>query len=136
MRTPGIHNPFKPPTPKTVDTPATALTLDGDSYTLTLENTTMDTVPERLFSLLYEVSALYSSHLKTYGIYAVKNKEQLPSPQDRLTLRTKHGFISVYCTTMKEDEIFRRIGHALSQLPIKSLGPLLKKQGVTITQRS
>ena len=133
MTASGIHNPFISPQPKTEDAPPVSLTLDGDSYILIFENTTLKTVRERLFQLLYEVDKRHAKHLTTHGIYVGNNKDTAPISSDMLTLQTKRGFISVYSPSKKEDEVFRRVGYALSQLPIRAL---LKKQHVTITQRS
>lgn len=133
MKTPGIHNPFKKPEPEVEEGVATSLTLDGDSYTLTFENTTVNTVQERLFKLLYEVNKLYPSHLKNHGIHITKEKGVPIRAFNMSTLITGQGPISVFNPTKKEEEVFRRIAHTLMLLSIKSL---LKEQGVSIIQRS
>jgi hypothetical protein len=144
MKVPGIHNPFaKPELPKQQTSIGDdflyselrgqgpqAITLDGDSCLLRFNGATLDDIKDRLFALLYDVKNKYDSSLREHGVQV---EEQLTPRKNTLSLKTKTGYISVYSKEMTEASAFRRIGYALSLLPIQDI---LKKHNVKIVERN
>jgi hypothetical protein len=95
------------------------VTLDGDSYGITFKGVdTPEDAAERLVGLIYEVSLQHKEELNRHGVSAGE-----PTKDDEVALHANDKHISVYIEDNVQDEVpvYRRIAHALLQLPIQKI---------------
>ncbi len=142
----GIHNPFAKPKkdirtplnspgstqqhegPLDAPVPEPSITLDGESYGIEFENTTIETVKTRLIELFKTVSKTHAQDLAREGI--VFDEDKIPEENLTLILNSPGGSLSVWVgNELTEIAVFRRLGYALNKLPVREI---LKKHKVKL----
>lgn len=99
--------------------------LDGDSFGLSFNNLDQDTdsndLAEKLAGLLYDVNSQFRAELRECGIKVLSPKIAYDPEPGEMVMRAKAAVLVVATgATQDESAVFRRIGHALHTLPIKT----------------
>jgi hypothetical protein len=124
--------------------------LDGGSYIIALKGTDLDEIPERLGRLFTAVQYANRDTLRRqYGIAIcaeedISRTNGVPEPisggwrayrdtaPTHIALPTPHGTLFICAKEENEDEAFRRMGHALHELPVSRI---LKEQNIQLIVR-
>lgn len=137
----GIFNPYKEPEadkddprflPKDPEPEAPPddrrVRLDGDSFGVSFGNVETDEddpvgdVSEKLAGLLYEVNERFRAELRECGIKVLRPTIAYVAEPGEMVLRSKTAVIVVSTGVMQtESAAFRRIAHALHQLPVTAI---------------
>lgn len=130
----GIKNPYvKTPdigiTPIAVE--GDSITLDGESYQITLNQALITDVPARLGLLFNDLVQKHKSILLRNGIGFFRTDQQQPTGDiERSRLVTPSGSLYVFVSSGDtETEIFKRLGHTLVQA---NDADLLKSHKITL----
>jgi len=126
----GTNKPDFPSTPQEYHDSETGLgatgesiTLDGDSYSLTFYNTTLEDMPIRLEKLMLEVHKLHSKKLATKGINLVALNTE--ARKGTCNINTPGLSLNIYVGTQDTTDtatlMYRRLAHALYALNIPGL---------------
>jgi hypothetical protein len=100
--------------------------LDGDSFGISFEKIEEDEdsedLAERLAQLLYDVNSQFRAELRECGIKILRPTIAYVAEPGEMVLRSKSAVI-VVSTGLDQNEsaVFRRIGHSLHMLPIKTI---------------
>jgi hypothetical protein len=137
----GIFNPYKKEEEvveeKEDKEESDTVHLTGDPYSIVIENTSLKNVPENLGLLLATLSgdADLKDALERHGVSLTRGDADHVKSADQAVLVTSHGRIRVFVGSKSdnlEDEVFRRLGHALYLL---NRDDIYKAHNIHITKR-
>jgi len=137
-KTPGIFNPFakkKKKKPKfksafdEIDTESGRINeptaqLDGETYVIEIRGIKdPKKIGPHLVALLYAVNREHQEELEKNGVRIFAPNEPASPTADELVLKQSNGSVCVYVGNddKNEEAVFRRIGYALTKLPITDL---------------
>lgn len=140
----GIFNPFAPPPkkpPKSQQTgwawdkitlaeelglsegAGTSFRLDGGSYILQLDDIEFEKIPERLGTIVKEINEKFSDEMEQQGIRLIPKNKEFVVNENEMILPTPVGHLIIYVGSSpdNEDGAYRRLAHALLNVPSKTV---------------